>query len=270
MNGLCLIAGQGRLPEILAAAHPGTHIAAMEGYFPDFLAVRTPFRIETLGSFLAGLRAEGVTRLCLAGAIRRPAIDPARIDAATAPLVPRLMQALRRGDDGALRVVLEIVEEAGFAVLAPQDLLPELLPPAGALAGPAPSARLQEDARHAREVLRTTGPADIGQGCVVAAGQVLAMEALPGTDWMLASMAAARGQGPLAADLPSGGVFAKAPKPDQDRRVDLPAIGPETVAGAVRAGLDGIVLEAGGVLVLDRDACRAAADAAGLALWAAP
>jgi hypothetical protein len=138
------------------------------------------------------------------------------------------------------------------------------------------------------------GAADIGQALVVAQGQVIAVEAQPGTDWMLASLLAREGERAptgglfddpfgVAADmfggpavtrprgrdpaLPPGGLLYKAPKPAQDLRADLPAIGPETVRGAAAAELEGIVIEAGGVMVLDRAATVAAADAAGLFLW---
>ena len=84
------------------------------------------------------------------------------------------------------------------------------------------------------------GAADVGQGCCVARGQCLAMEALPGTDVMLAHLATLR---PGA--LPEGGVFCKAPKPDQDRRIDLPALGVATVEGAHEAGLRGIAVAGG-------------------------
>lgn len=85
------------------------------------------------------------------------------------------------------------------------------------------------------------------------------MEAALGTDWMLASLKA-RTDGP-------GGLFFKAPKPGQDNRVDLPTIGPDTVAAIVEAGLHGIVIEAGGVMVLDLDRTIAEADAARRFLW---
>jgi DUF1009 family protein len=141
------------------------------------------------------------------------------------------------------------------------------------------------------------GAADVGQALVVARGQVIAVEAQPGTDWMLGSLlardAARLPTGDLFDDplgvmadmvggpevaprprrdpaLPPGGLLYKAPKPGQDLRADLPAIGPGTVRGAVAAGLEGIVIEAGGVMMLDRAGAVAAADAAGLFLWVRP
>jgi DUF1009 family protein len=109
---------------------------------------------------------------------------------------------------------------------------------------------------------RALGALDIGQGVVVANGLVLAVEAQEGTDAMLRRCAelpqALRGSGGAA------GVLAKAVKPSQDRRIDLPTIGPETVMGAARAGLAGIVGEAGSLLVVDRKAVIQTADDLGV------
>lgn len=269
---LCLIAGQGVLPgQLLRAFEAGglpVHLAALEGAEAGSVADRPVhrFRLETLGSFLNDLRGRGIDRVCLAGGIRRPRIDPEAVDAATTPLVPRLGQALAAGDDGALRIVLDIFAEAGLAPVAPHEVLPDLLPPAGLLAGEIPDG-VPEDAARAATVVAALGVADLGQGCVVASGQVLAVEAAPGTDWMLGTLAAARGSGPLGRSLPEGGLLLKAPKPDQDRRIDLPAIGPDTVSQAAAAGLAGIVIEAGGVMVLDRAELVRLVERHGLFLW---
>ncbi|MEZ5885126.1 MAG: LpxI family protein, partial [Paracoccaceae bacterium] len=99
----------------------------------------------------------------------------------------------------------------------------------------------------------------------VAQGLCLAVEALPGTDAMLDFAALHQGLRPDPAG--ARGVFYKAPKPGQDRRIDLPAIGPQTVARAAAAGLAGIAWEAGGVLLLGREKTLAAAQEAGLFLW---
>ena len=259
---LALIAGSGALPAVLAASIEARGaralVAALEGHPPDGLVPDRGFRLETLGTLVADLRDQGVTEVCFAGAIRRPPVDPGQIDAATMPLVPRLMAALQKGDDGALREVLAIFEEAGLTVRAASDLAPELLPEAGVLSSTAPTAAHEQDAARAADVLATLGPLDIGQSIVVHRGQVLAVEGSFGTDWMLASLAE-RPDG-------QGGVFYKAAKPGQDRRVDLPLIGASTLQAVHAAGLDGVIIEAGGVMVLELDAVSRLADALGLFL----
>ena len=258
---LALIAGTGALPKHLAeAADTPPLVAALARFPPDTLEPDITFRIETLGTALATLKDRGVTEVCFAGALRRHPIEPAEIDAATLPLVPRMAEALKQGDDAALRTVLAIFEEAGFAIKAAHEIAPDLLPEPGILTETQPSDADTADTARAAEVLAALGPADVGQGCVVHRRHVLAIETAFGTDWMLATLE-------NRPDSGSGGVLLKAPKPGQDRRIDLPAIGPGTVDAAARAGLDGIAIAAGGVMVLDRAATIAAADEAGLFLW---
>jgi hypothetical protein len=98
----------------------------------------------------------------------------------------------------------------------------------------------------------------------VAQGLCLAVEALPGTDAMLAQVAAL----PEALRPRRQGLLYKAAKPGQDRRVDLPTIGLGTMRQAAAAGLAGVVFQAGSVICLDQPALRAEAEAQGLFLWA--
>lgn len=266
---LALIAGQGRLPVLLAERldADGTryHLCEMDGFPVENREGRpiVRFRIEHLGSFLEALTELEVDEVVFAGTVHRPALDPSQIDAKTMPLVPQMLSAIKAGDDAALRTVLSIFEDAGFKIRAAHDVLPDLLPPAGVLTAAQPDETAQSDAARGAEIVAAMGAVDVGQACVVARGQAVAVEALLGTDWMLQTLRD-RGGGP---QRPDGGILFKGPKPAQDRRIDLPAIGPETVRGAKAAGLDGIVIEAGGVMVLDRDATIAGADALGLFLW---
>lgn len=264
---LALIAGQGRLPAVLYAwlAEQGAppHVAELLDFPADIPGVSPEvFRVEHLGSFLNALRGTGVTEVCFAGSIARPALDPSAIDADTMPLVPQMMAALAAGDDGALRAVLSIFEEAGLAVRAAHEILPDLLPKAGVLTGQAPTDRDRSDAARGAAIVAAMGAADTGQACVVAAGQALAIEALGGTDWMLGSLAG--GRRPKG---PDGGILFKSAKPHQDRRVDLPVIGPDTVRNAKLAGLSGIVIPKSDVMILDQAETIAEADRLGLFLW---
>lgn len=266
---LALIAGQGRLPGLLAetleARGQPFRVAELEGFPAEGMGLRPvrSFRLEQLGTLIADLAAEGVDEVCFAGAIRRPVLDPGAVDAATVPLVPRILAALGAGDDGALRAVVGLFEDAGLRVVGAAEIASDLLLDEGVPTRVKPQDRHHADATRAASVLAALAPLDVGQGCVVAGGQVLAIEALPGTDWMLAGLAAGH-------DGPTGGLLMKAPKDGQDRRFDLPAIGVQTVRGAAAAGLDGIVIVAGGVLLLEPVAVIAEADARGLFLWVRP
>lgn len=290
---LALIAGAGLLPDHVAASSTQpVLVTCLEGFAPDRLPVDITFRVEKLGSFIADLQARGVTDICMAGAIGRPKLDPAQIDAATLPMVPRMMQALAQGDDGALRVVIALFEEAGFTLRAAHEICPDLLPAAGILTQQQPEPIHEQAARTGQAVVAEMGRADLGQACVIRRADVLAREDASGTDAMLARLSkgisSATPADPLSwgfnaltdaagsaldwlggiedADL-AGAILYKAPKPAQDRRVDLPTIGPETARGVVAAGLDGIVIAAGGVIVLDLTDVISILDAQGLFLW---
>lgn len=262
---IALIAGTGSLPRLLAerlvAKGDTPIICAMAGFAPD-VPVQLPrldFRIETLGSLLATLTLRGVTRLCLAGAVRRPVVDPAAIDAQTAPLIPDLAAAMAKGDDGALRGIINVLESRGFTIVGAADIAPDLLPLAGVL------TRMQPDeAHHAMALLGQSriaemGRGDIGQACIVADAAVVASETAAGTDAMIADL------GPC-----QGAVLFKAPKPGQELRADMPVIGIDTARQAVANGYAGLVVEADGVMVLDLPQVIETLDNAGLFLWIRP
>jgi UDP-2,3-diacylglucosamine hydrolase len=261
-----IIAGQGRLPAALAAgmAEPPL-VAALDGFSPEALTVDLTFRVERLVPFLRALDRDGVRQVIFAGAVTRPRLDPALLDEATASLLPRIMAALAAGDDATLRVVIELFEEFGFIVVGVETVAPDLLPGAGVLAGGV-TPRDEADAARAAEIVTALGAVDVGQGAVVAQGLCLGVEALPGTDVLLSQVADI---GALRPDPVRGrGVFYKAAKSDQDRRIDLPTLGPETLRGAAAAGLGGVAFQAGSVICLDLTEMKRLAGELGLFLWA--
>ncbi|KAA0921034.1 LpxI family protein [Aquicoccus porphyridii] len=260
---LALIAGRGHLPDkVVAALGERPIICAMEGCLPDRLDPDLVFRLETLGTLLRILAERGVTGVCFCGAIDRPALDPAALDAETRPLVPIFMEALAKGDDGALRAAIHLFERAGFTIRAAHEIAPEIVARAGIPTQGKPRSTHRADADLGDRVLAEMGAADEGQACVIRQGRVLAREDRAGTDAMLAGLAGA------AQDAPgTGAILFKGPKPEQDRRIDLPTIGPDTAKAAAEAGCDGIVIEAGGVIILDEPRVVAVLDAMNMFLW---
>ncbi len=261
MTDLAILAGQGALPRMIAAQHPGALFVTFAGVpvaAPANPTLQASF--ERFGQLFADLKSRGIARVVFAGGLSRPALDPARFDAKMQALFPGFMTAMAGGDDGLLRAVIAAFEAEGFAVAGAHDLVPGLIAPPGLLAGPAPGAQDLADAARARAILTALGPHDVGQGAVVAGGQCLGIETAQGTDAMLAFVA----QHPDTQRHGARGVLLKAPKPGQDLRIDMPAIGPDTVTGARAAGLAGIAIEAGHVLLLDRPSLLDTAEEAGL------
>lgn len=258
MAGRAIIAGSGALPGLLLEAG-AAHLVVFDGVPTDAEgAPGIAARFERLGALFDDLSAAGVTEVCFAGAMTRPQLDPTALDALTKEQMPRLMAAMAQGDDTLLREVASLFEAHGLTVRGARDLRPDLVAAAGCLHGrDLPVA----DVARARAVLDALGPLDVGQGAVAGRGQVLGIETLQGTDAML-DFVARTAPG-------SGGVLVKRPKPTQDLRLDMPAVGPDTVRHAAQAGLSGIEIAAGAVLLLDRAGILAACAETGLSLWAA-
>ncbi len=255
---LAIIAGRGDLPALVAAASDGTPlICGYEGIALSGLEPDLTFRLETLGTLLLDLGTRGVTQVCFAGGLDRPALDPSKLDAETTPLVPMFMQALQAGDDGALRVVIELFEKTGFAVLGAHEVAPQLLAKGGVYGAHWPDAQMRKDADVAARHILAMSPEDKGQACVVASGKVVAMEDARGTDAMVADL-----------NNVAEGILFKGPKENQTRKVDMPTVGPETFEAAHNAGLRGVVVDADDVLVLNPEKCAALADQYSLVFWA--
>jgi hypothetical protein len=216
-------------------------------------------RILAAGRIIAAFREHGCEDLVLVGPVRRPSLLDLRPDAEGARILARIGRAAFAGDDGLLAAVVRVFAEEGFRVVGAHEILNEALGPMGLLSRAGPDAVSMADIRRGIAVARALGAIDVGQGCVVQQGMVLAVEAAEGTDAMLARCASLARPG-------RGGVLVKLVKPGQDRRADLPTIGPETLRGAAEAGLRGVAFEAGGTILAERDAAVAAADAAGLFL----
>jgi DUF1009 family protein len=265
-RALGILAGGGPLPARVAAAAQAAgravFLLGFEGYADP--ATLAPFdhayvRLGAAGRMLSLLRAKGCRDLVLIGPVKRPSLLDLRPDAEGARIVARIGRAAFAGDDGLLAAVVRVLSEEGFAVVGAHEVLTEALAPAGQLGRVAADAQAMSDIARGAAVARALGAVDVGQGCVVQQGIVLAVEAIEGTDAMLGRCAGVARQG-------LGGVLVKLVKPGQDRRADLPTIGPGTVRAAVAAGLRGIAFEAGGALLTDRAALVAAADAANLFL----
>ena len=270
MAALGIIAGGGPFPGRVAAAAQAAgrpvFIVALRGYAEPSVVAPFPnatIRMGAASDILAALRAHACTDLVLVGPVRRPSLLDLRPDGEGTRIMARIGRAAFSGDDGLLAAVVRVLGEEGFRVLGAHEVLTEAVGGAGMLGQAAPDAAAMADVERGTQVVRALGQVDVGQGCVVQQGIVLAVEAIEGTDAMLARAAGLARPGP-------GGVLVKLVKPGQDRRADLPTIGPHTVSAAAAAGLRGIAYEAGGTLITDRAACIAEADARGLFLIGIP
>jgi UDP-2,3-diacylglucosamine hydrolase len=213
------------------------------------------------GRFFHLAHAEHCRDVLFIGTLLRPALTQIRLDWRTICLLPRAVKFFRGGDDRLLSGVAGVAESGGLRVIGVQDVAPEIFVPAGVLGRYRPSERDNADIARALALISAIGPFDVGQAVVVADNHVLGVEAAEGTDNLLKRIADLRQQGRITA-RPGTGVLVKAPKPGQDRRFDLPSIGPQTIENASRAGLAGVAVTAGSTIIAEAEEVKAAADRA--------
>jgi DUF1009 family protein len=264
-----IICGGGAIPLAVAKAvqEQGRPLTLFLLYgFADKALERFPHRwvhLGAIGRLLRVMRESGCKDIVMIGSLTRPSPWQVRLDFTTLMALPRLLPYFRGGDDRLLSGVTEYFEARGFRLVGAHEVAPEILMPEGIVGKHRPRRTDEDDIGFGFDLLRAIGSFDVGQAAIVSGMHALAVEAAEGTASMIARVAEMRKNGRVK--LPErAGVLVKAPKPNQDRRVDLPAIGPDTIAQAKAAGLLGIAVEAGSTVVADTAALIRAADKAGL------
>lgn len=271
-HAIAIIAGAGALPvEVAQAARRSGHdvlIIALRGSakvsnFPAFECIE--LRIGQLGAMLDALEYRGIRDVAMVGGLTRPALSDLRPDTGMLRRLPRIIQAYRGGDDHLLRRVIAIFEDCGLRALDLRTIAPDLVADEGTITKAAPTSRHLSDAMLGLRLLDTLATFDVGQAAVVIEGRVVAVEGAEGTDGLLERVATMRASGRIR-DARGKGVLVKAAKPGQDMRIDLPTIGPVTATRCAQAGLAGIIVRAGEVLLTDRKGLVKSADDAKLFL----
>ena len=267
---IAVIAGGGLYPpELARLARRGgrdVYVAALDGVadpssFPG-CEVQV-YRLGQLGRLLDELRRRQITQLAMVGALPRPSFGSLMPEASTLRYLPYFARAFQGGDDHLLSHVVRFFEQQGFTVRGPAEIAPEITAPAGPLGGLKLPAERLEAVRRGFALVDAMSPFDVGQGLVLADHRVVAIEAAEGTDEMIRRVGGLIAAGRLRIER-GDGILLKAPKAGQDLRVDMPAIGPDTLRGIAAVGLSGIVVRARTVLVGDAEALGAQADKLGL------
>jgi len=250
---LGIIAGSGTLPLHIASR---AREQGREPFILGFHGLADPgiadfahgwMRWGQIGRLLRLLNQHGCREIVIVGGVRRPKLGAISIDTGLIRHAPQLYRLTRGGDDAVLSRVVRFFEHQGFVVRGAHQIATDLTAPAGTLTRAWPGNADRADIARALAVLHALGPHDVGQAVVAARGYVLAVEAAEGTDDMLRRCAGLRQWGLSHRH----GVLVKAPKPGQELRVDMPTIGPRTVELAASAGLAGLAVAQGQVLLAD-------------------
>ncbi len=263
---LGLLAGSGNLPKaVIEAVKEAGNTVYVANLSNDHGLGETGdvYALGEFGKITKDFKKHGITHVCFAGHVSRPDFKKLRPDFKTLTKLPGALKAAKEGDDALLSYVVSTFERDGFEIIGPQDICKNLLMPIGSLGKQNLSKRHRDDAEKAITTALEIGKLDIGQGAVVCNGLVLAVEAQEGTDAMLQRVA------DLSDDIRGSaqsrkGVLAKMVKPGQETRVDLPTIGPTTIELAAKAGLAGVLVEAGSAFVINQAAVAEAADSYGM------
>jgi DUF1009 family protein len=271
-NVLGIIAGGGALPGAIAQAARESgrevFVLGIAGMAEEAELEPFPHAIAGIGEFgkaMKLLRDADCAEITFAGRVPRPKFTDIKLDAKAALALPRVLNAALRGDDALMRSILDFFEKDGFQIIGTDEAAAGLLAPEGCLGTCEPDDQNLADVSKAVEVLRAMGAHDIGQAVIVCEGVVLAVEAAEGTDVMLQRVS----------EMPDSlrgtksarrGVLVKAPKPNQERRVDLPVIGMATLDIVSEAGLRGIAVQAAGALIIQRQLLVAGSNKAGIFL----
>jgi UDP-2,3-diacylglucosamine hydrolase len=284
MNPLGLIAGNGRFPFLLldaARAHgvPVVVAAIKEETDPEMnarAAADSAIRVHwlslgELSRLIDTFHREGVTQAVMAGQVKHKQIfSSIRPDWRLAKL---LLNLRTRNTDMLLGAVAKVLGDEGIELIPSTAYLEPLLAQPGVLTARVPSDDETRDIAYGREVARHLAAYDLGQTVVIAAQACVAVEAMEGTDATIERAGALmRTLGDPNADpastLARSLTVVKVAKPKQDLRFDVPVIGVRTIEAMRAAGATCLALEAGRTLIFDRDAVRAQADAAGIAVLA--
>jgi DUF1009 family protein len=260
---LGIVAGGGEFPGLVIAAcraqNRPFHVLALTGHADPSVIGDAPvdwIRLGEAGTGFQKLKQADVDEVVMIGPVRRPTIRELAPDFRTTKFFAKVgLKAL--GDDGLLRAVAREIEEEGFRLVGIDDVLADCLAVPGLYGRHTPDEQAEADIQRGIEVAKGLGALDVGQAVVVQQGIVLGVEAIEGTDGLIRRCKDLRREG-------LGGVLVKMRKPGQDRRLDLPTIGLATLREASAAGLRGIAVQAGGALVLGREAVAAEADRLGL------
>jgi DUF1009 family protein len=265
---VALIAGGGDLPArfLMACDAKGIEVfvVGFEGQTDPLIMVDRQHMMSRLGSagkIIQTLRAHGIGDMVFIGSIRRPSFAELRPDLKTTAFFLKLgMKAI--GDDGLLQAVRKELEKDGFRLHGVQKFMQDSLSIEGPVGRNKPGKAEWAAINHGAMIAREIGRLDIGQSVIVQEGIVLGVEGAEGTDELIRRCARYRRKG-------HGAILVKAAKPQQDRDLDLPTIGPDTVQLCADCGMAGIAVEAGHSLIIDRATVGELADKHGMFVVAA-
>lgn len=260
---LAIIAGNGSIPfylieecnkigrEYCLIIIEGHGKELSEKYDPDYIV-----SLSKMGRAVKYVKNIGIKHILMVGGVKRPSLKNIIPDLWTAKFLTTISSKVS-GDNSVLSKLTKALEREGFIIVAPEEVLPNLICPKGTLGKVKPNQQNNEDISTGYRIAKIIGANDIGQSIIIENGLVIAVEAAEGTDRMIKRSLNLKKE-------KKAGVLIKVIKPMQDKRIDRPVIGIDTIKAAKKAGLDGIALESNEILILNYSDVILYADEEGL------
>ena len=256
-NQLAIIAGGGSLSDVIieTARKKGWNVTVFAIGDLNIAKNQDISLIEMnrldIGRIFQILKSQKIKNICMVGYIPRPNspkdyLNFRYLNVQTLSILFQSIGILRGGDASLFKKINSLLEKRGYKIIGASEIAPNLTLKGGLYSSKSVSKVEIENIKKAKQCAEMTGYLDIGQAVVVKNGRVLAIEAAEGTDVMLERAACLE-----AIRIKRGGVILKSAQINQDERVDMPTIGPNTIKNLVKANLSGIAITADNVIVLD-------------------
>ena len=256
-NQLAIIAGGGSLSDVIieTARKKGWNVTVFAVGDLNITKNQDISLIEMnrldIGRIFQILKSQKIKNICMVGYIPRPNspkdyLNFRYLNVQTLSILFQSIGILRGGDASLFKKINSLLEKRGYKIIGASEIAPNLTLKGGLYSSKSVSKVEFENIKKAKQCAEMTGYLDIGQAVVVKNGRVLAIEAAEGTDVMLERVACLE-----AISVKRGGVILKSAQINQDNRVDMPTIGPNTIKNVVKANLSGIAITADNVIVLD-------------------
>ena len=271
MSRIGIVAGNGKFPFLAlqgarSLGHDVTVVAVKEEAFAELeQAAREAnasyhsVSLGHLGKCIKILKGDGVSQAVMAGQVKHAKIFSGIVPDLT--LLSVLTRLRAKNTDALISAVADVMRDHGIELLDSTSFLGPLLAREGVLTRRAPDAMESEDVAFGYRMADAIAGLDIGQAIAVKDKAVVAVEAMEGTDQVIARAGTIAGAGVR---------IVKVAKPKQDMRFDVPVIGIATVRAMQAAGATALSIDAGRTLVMDGEQVFAAADAAGITIVGRP
>ncbi len=226
-----------KVPYIVVALENNTSLDIINDH-PSHL-----FKVHAISKILTTLKKEGISHVTLCGKVSRANLPKLILDFKGAKLLHHI---LKRGlsDSSLLSTIMSFIEGEGFEIVAPESVASDIILKKGVAGKARPNDAAMKDIKQGLKILKGVAEFDVGQALVIQSGLVLGVEAAEGTDELIKRC----GEIQQSGDAP---ILVKVCKPNQDKRVDLPCIGPTTIEMVKQFGLQGIAAEADSTLIIN-------------------